>query len=265
MDLISVEKIFDNLNIDYSYPGFYNDSNFVIEESRKSDFLNNYALYVRKKSYSTEYLSKAKSVIHKIVKLFSDEVIKDGKLGRCVDSSLILSLILEKAGFWNYIVQGSVTIKCPDKYGFPPARFFSFDVTKFNAPHVWIVAAPFLIIDTTIKMQPYQKIDTSIFPDFICSDSVIPTVAKDHDIISEESAHQLFKNGYKGDLIEHFMPGYKSFFQDFPALLAMESGIEFKYVPVAFSAPTENLENNTYQINNYSAEELYEKIISELK
>lgn len=261
MSITQLKDNFRRLKIDFSSPGFYNDKKFIDEERTNNLFLEDYAFYIEKKTYEAKYLAEAESNICKIARLFSNEIKIAGLLGQCVDSAMILSLILERAGFWNYIVKGSVTIKCPERYGYPLTYFHSCDVNQFTAAHVWIVAPPFSIIDVAIKLQPYKRIDAEIIPDFICTSEFVPANAMISDLVSDELISFL---KYKGDRIEDFIPDYRNFSKKFAPIKVTSNEIEFKYIPVGIAAPSESLENNTYKINGLSANEISDKIISKL-
>lgn len=252
--------MFDTLKIDYSQPGFYNDHNFQMAERTDNNFLRNYGAFINKETFTTEYIKKANYFIPKIVKAFSVEVIKDGGLGRCVNTSIVLSQILQKNGFWNYLVKGSVTITFPPAKGIPEVRFFTIDIRNDGPPHVWLVAPPLTIIDTAIKLQPYNGFDPEILPEFICTTKHTKAVAKHNDLINEVLTDPLIRSGRKSNLIKRFMPYYPDFAIHFPAKSVSSNNIKLKYIPTAITAPIEDIDNNPYLINGLSAMELNVKI-----
>lgn len=194
----SMEQIisdFKRNKIDISKPGFYDEPNFLKVEQRNPEYLNNYARFVQEKTYSYEYLDKARKVIPLIAKELHKELLKNGRKGACINLSMVLSRILEREGFWNYIVKGSLTISFPNGSGIGDRFFWSIDHGEFSAGHAWVVAPPFGVIDLTIKQQERDSKELKYLPEFIMSEVLTPELATVEDIISPEIRQMLQAQG----------------------------------------------------------------------
>lgn len=136
------------------------------------DYLINYARFVQTQEYDEEYKKRAIKEIPFIAALINQELIRDGRQGACVDVSMALSRILEAEGFWNYIVNVSLTLAFSASSNVLNKYFWAVDPTnKSNNGHVWVAAPPFNIIDLTIRQQPYTHREKDYLPDMIISQS----------------------------------------------------------------------------------------------
>jgi len=91
--LSSLEEIHQELTdkqIPFSAPAFYDHPNFLTAEQDDSDYLRIYALFVQKRQYSEEYLRRAEEEIVLIASILYEELVRDGKLGACVDANMVL-------------------------------------------------------------------------------------------------------------------------------------------------------------------------------
>ena len=161
--MTALEKHFKKLNIDYNSIAFYDSNEFLKQEQKNNRFLELYANYVNEKKYSIEYIERAKKEIPLIAKILNQELKKDGRLGACIDISIVLSRILEKEGYWNYLTKGSLTIDFPIESKIETKYFWSVDDGEFQSGHTWVVAPPFNVIDIALRQQPYKGEEQKIF------------------------------------------------------------------------------------------------------
>jgi len=144
---------FADYQIEPLIPGFYDHQRFLRAEGVDPAFIQKYARYIESQEYDEAYLTRCRREIPEIARIVWEELIADGRLGACIDIGMILSRILEREGFWNYMVKGSLTISFPEATGHPRRRFYSWDVVAraFDAAHAWIVAPPYAIVDISSK------------------------------------------------------------------------------------------------------------------
>ena len=57
----------------------------------------------------------------------------EGRLGACIDLSMVLSRILDAEGIWNYVVKGSLTLTFPRSVQPGPIYFWPIDEGDFQA------------------------------------------------------------------------------------------------------------------------------------
>ena len=260
--MILLRKAFEKLNIDYSKIGFYDSLEFIENERLDPKFLEKYAEYVSKKDLTRDYISKAYVEIPFIAKLLNEELIKDGRLGACIDISIILTRILEKEGYWNYQTKGSLTIKFPKKSNIKTLHFWSVDFGEFNAGHSWIVAPPFTIIDLAVKQQVFKNGQEKHIPNFICSASKKTTSISDIDIISPEASAYFDLNGITKNKLLHVRNDFYEFIKKFPPIEAVDNQLILKYITTGISAPDQPLEKvATLNLNGKFGYEIYNDVI----
>jgi hypothetical protein len=262
----SIEKIisdFKKNNIDTSKPGFYDEPNFLKVEQSNPEYLNNYARFVQETCYSSEYLDEARKVIPLIVNELHKELLRDGRRGACIDLSMVLSRILEREGFWNYIVKGSLTVSFPNNSGIGDRFFWSIDHGEFSAGHAWVVAPPFGVIDLTIKQQERDSNESKYFPEFIMSEALAADAAKVEDIISPEVRQHLQSQGLtSSNMIRRVNPVLDKVLTTFKSGTVMHNNTRFKYIPVALGAPDCPLENmNGISNEGMSAIKMYTDLV----
>jgi hypothetical protein len=263
--LVDLEREFVKSSIDFSSIGFYDDPSFLKIERAQPDFLANYANYVNKRAYPPEYIQRAQIEIPFIAEILYRELVTDGRMGACVDASIALSRILEKEGFWNYIVKGSLTIEFPTKLGIANKHFWSVDVLgerKIAAAHAWVIAPPFYVVDITVSQQPYQGSEKEHIPKFICSPEFKPFEVAEIDLISSSASAIMTLEGVKGDKLIRIKNGYHDFIKTFNPCLIELNDIKFKYTTIGISAPDEPLEKvKTLKLSGKFPLEIYNDII----
>lgn len=264
----NLRREFERHVINVANPGFYDDPNFVAEEKKDVDYLNNYASFVRNRPYELPYLSKARAEIPVIAEVVHGELVADGRLGACIDVGMMLSRILEQEQYWNYQVKGSLTIDFPAKYRIRPKYFWSFDLILrgtrgFAAAHSWIVAPPYGIVDIAIKQQPYTE-GGDLLPPMVVTENLKRTELAIKDVISPE--YLAWAKAQRGlspqGVVQTDIPYLAKFERRFPPGRVTVGGLRLKYTPVGIGAPdTPFQEMNNWRVNGRLARELYVDIV----
>lgn len=259
---MNLEEEFKSKKIDFTKVGFYDSPEFINEERKDFNYLSKYAEYVLAKKYSKEYFKKAKDEIPFISKILNEELIKDGRLGACIDTSIVLSRILEKEGFWNYQTKGSLTITFPKKMKLETKYLWTVDTGEFQAGHSWIVAPPFDIIDLTVKQQSYPNKTEKHLPNYICKSGTRLKGINEIDIISPEVLIIMELQGIKSNKLYYVKEDIDNFVETFPVVEILDKGIKFKYSTMAIAAPDEPLERvSTLKLSGRLGIEIYNDII----
>jgi hypothetical protein len=147
------------LGLDTSVPGFYNTPAFVAAERVDPTILDAYAAHILSRRYAPEYLSFAEERIRRTSAFLFKELRADGRLGACVDVSLVLGQFLERQGVWNFVTSGALSLHFKDRT-VPPRTFYCFDEDPTPgavAAHVWVFAPPFHVVDLSLPLQPYDS------------------------------------------------------------------------------------------------------------
>ncbi len=158
----------DELELDRSLPGFYDQPAFLAAERTQPRLLEAYAEHVEALPLSDGYLSYARERVQATVTFLQAELAADGRNGACVDVSAAVSRFLERQGVWNYIVSGAVTIKFPAGSTVQDKHFWPIVAGPTNgeavAAHMWVRVPPYQVVDVTLAMQPYAGREASFLP-----------------------------------------------------------------------------------------------------
>ncbi|MBB6715373.1 YecA family protein [Clostridium gasigenes] len=264
-----IKEDFIKNGINIKKPGFYNELNFLGIEKAYSSYLNNYARYIQTKDYTEDYIEKARKEIPLIASLLYKELVKGGRMGACIDASMVFSKILEMEGYWNYIAKGSLTIEYPPESNIPKGYFWQYGSNqKISAGHAWIVAPPFAVIDITIKQQIYKKGEEKYLPELILEENTQIITAEVKDIISPEVIYYLKCQGLKqSEMLQYVSSEVNNILKIFPSLEVECEKSLLGYITTAFGAPIEELEHiKSLDLNGMYGIDIYkELIVPELK
>lgn len=238
---------FHNRGIPLHSPGFCDHPLFLSVERNNPHYLNHYAAFVAKQEYDASYLARAKVVIDEAASLLHKELLKNGRLGACVDISAILFRILEEKQIWSCCIKGSLTISFPRKTGINTKYFWSADHGNFVAGHAWLFAPPYTVVDISVRQQPYEHKEKAFIPQLILVAENKPTAVVVEDIVSPSMRLELLSRGVPPHLhLEAAAQFIPHIFCSIPAIdVAGLQGARLKYSPVAIHAPQEKLYNMT--------------------
>lgn len=259
-----IEKDFLKNNIKIDRVGFYDDPNFIRVEQKNSTYLNEYAKYVQLKMYDVEYLKSVRVKLPIIAELLNKELIRDGRLGACIDISSTLSRILEEEGIWNHMMFGSLSIEFPKKSGIPQKHFWSIDIKdNVRAAHAWIFVPPYHVVDLTIKQQEYKQGEEQYLPSMILSESYRDYTPTYKDLISPEAMRILAYRGIKSvDVLSRTIPQFKVFNNDFKSISTSYNETKLHYIPTSVSAPDLSfIEARNLKLSGKYGYEIYRDII----
>lgn len=235
-------------DVNTSKPGFYDDPRFIELEQQDPDTLNEYARFVRGQAYTAQYLSDARAKITNTARFIYDRLVKDGRLGACVDASMVLSRFLERQGIWNYVTKGALTISFDPKSGFGP-RYLSPIMGPENpavAGHAWVYAPPFEIVDITVSRQPYKSSESALIGGPIFADNTTVASADVNDLMDGDAidifVSQARRRPTMTDIDQHIDPGILRRIKEFGAREFSRGACRFKYVACAMGAPDLPLE-----------------------
>jgi hypothetical protein len=258
-----IRRDFEAIGIPTDNPGFYDHSQFMNQERVNADFLNHYAKFVRSQTYDLEYLAKARAAVIAAAEELHNLLVKDGRLGACIDCSMAFSRMLDKEGIWNYAVKGAVTIEFPPALRAKRFTFWPIDVDRGRGGeygHKWVSAPPFDIVDVTIKQQEYGGPHFSTIPGTILEEILNPIIPVSSEICSPPLIRDARERGIPDEEIMYFYnPRLRDFFRVFPANLISRGDLRLRYVPCAIAASDCRLEEITsLKLNGIFANEVYE-------
>jgi hypothetical protein len=245
-DIDALTQEFSKLEVPIGSPGFYDHPNFLEQEKRQSDFLELYASYVQKRYYEPDYLEYSKGVITKSAQILHQELVRDGRLGACIDASMVLSRILERKDVWNYLAKGALTMEFPPRSGIPKQFLWPIDKGEFQAAHTWLVAPPFLLVDIAIKLQPYKNNISDYLPEMVFAEVANQSRASEDELFSPYARGYYQAQGImQGMLIAEVIPWLNQFWSVFPPREIEFRNSRIKYIPTGISASDLPLEEIT--------------------
>lgn len=228
-------------HIPIDVPGFYDHPNFIKIEKQEPKYLETYAAFVKKKDYASSYLRQAEKEIPFIASLLLDELVKDGQAGACANISQVLSKILEKEGYWNYAVSGSVVINFPVSSKRLNKYFWTFDdQTNTDIGHAWCFAPPFSVIDITLRQQSYRSGEERYIPAYVFGKS-----ESDCTVSIDELCSPSFLEGraLRGIVDEEGMKCRRDFLKVFKPSILNHQETSIKYIPCGIKVAETGLEN----------------------
>jgi len=242
-----LKRDFESKGISVDNPGFCDDPKFLAEERTNPKYLNNYCAYIIERPYDAGYLSRSKVNVEKAVKIIYRALLDHGRLGACVDICGILSRILDKENIWNCCVKGSLTIDFPPASRITRKHFWAIDHGQFVAPHVWICAPPYYVVDPTIRQQAYPGKERDYLPEFVLAERGSAVDVETDDIVSPTLRALMNARGIpESRQIYVGQPDIDEVLDVFPAnRMETQFGSFLKYIPVAFTAPDAPLEKMT--------------------
>lgn len=270
MSADSPTQFLDDLGLDTSRPGFYDDPRFVAEEANQPALLELYACFIRAKRYDSDYLDRAERVIGKAATFLQTRLAETVQVGKCIDASMVLMRFLEKQGIWSYTAQGGLTAFLAMGTGIQPARFAP--IMKKGNPaltgHAWLYAPPFVVVDVTVKLQQYRHGEEEFMPSHVLAKHAEPCLFDVYDLVDADGIEAFVQlNGREPTLgdIESSQPGILEGIERFRSVEIACDAARLRYVPIGVSAPSEPLEEwKNLQIQGKYPLQLYDEFVMEL-
>jgi hypothetical protein len=260
-------KEFTAMGLSLDVPGFYDAPAFVEALHANPELLEHYAKYVAGRSYSPEYLERAERIIRQVGEIYHRELVRDGRLGACIDLSMVLSRVLDRLGVWNYVVKGALTTVYPPESGKPNGYYWPFDHSPAQAGHAWIFAPPFSVIDITLGQQPYEPSDREYFPDVVYAKGFSDVEVGIDDLCSLSIQLEMADQGQPiwNEGFFESRPELARFLREFKPTVVEHRGAEHRFIPVDVGASEWPLEEITaLELNGRLGHEIYEREIKPL-
>lgn len=260
---VRLQNEFDRKKIPTNQPGFFDHPNFVAEEKMDPAYLDQYARYVLWKKYDDEYLIRARKIIETVAKKLHEGLVRENRLGACIDTSMTMGRILDLHGIWNFVVRGALRISFPTNSGFNDFCFYPVDIedgSNRQYGHKWVFAPPFDVIDVTVKLQEYDEPFVPLLPELVLLESAAKVRGNAEDIICPLAIKQAAINGMNPQkALARFLPKYvKDFASDFSAFEAEVGSLKLKYVPIGVGGSDVPLEKiNSFVVEGRNAYQFY--------
>jgi hypothetical protein len=242
----SIRAGFLRRGIPVEKPGFYDHPAFLAFKAEDPEAMAAYARYVLDQPYTPEYLAFAENTIRIVSDILYRELLLDGRLGACIDTSMVMARVLDRLGVWNYMVNGAVTTVYPEESGLTNGYYWPVHQSEAQAGHAWVCAPPFSVVDMTIGRQPQDFHPHDYVPDYVYSKERADFPVYIDDICSEAVRAEMAVRGVPIDLEGLFRehPRLKEFFATFKGTLYSHNGALYEYIPfeiLTSAGPLESL------------------------
>jgi hypothetical protein len=261
----ALEKEFSARGIPFDRPGFYDHPAFLAAERDDPTFVKYYARYVHDRARTPDYDQNVRQVVPIVADVYHQALLQDGRLGACVDMSIILSRALEREGIWNYIVKGSLTTIYPAGGNIESHHYWSIDNGTFAAAHAWVAVPPLFVVDLTLRRQPLQPAEEEHLPPLVCDEASRIVQATLDDVVAPETQSRWTTQGMSpAEQLRARHPNEAEFMGVFPARELQFRDTILRYVPVAAGAPDLPFEDTTCILfSGRRGYEVYAKEVSE--
>lgn len=257
-----LQRSFRNRGIDSSQPAFYDFPAFRKSEDLDPRILNDYAEYVEVREYAPDYLLSARKNIEAVVHAVGTAIRADGRMGACVDASMMIGRMLDRLGVWNYVAKATLSIEFSTESRIQPIYFPDLDPTRsFAAAHAIVVAPPFGIIDVTLRQQPYPGRIREYLPDYVIANDFSDSQWEIADVMSDEAVEAAISSRMHPEIYYRKMcPEKIKMFERLKPRSIVCDGTALKYVIVGVGGFLERLEDFVaYKPSGRSAFEIFEE------
>ncbi|MCT7663540.1 hypothetical protein [Shinella kummerowiae] len=235
-----LRQIFDRLGVDCSRPGFYDDPRFLDEERRNPLFIETYAEWVLSRERTAEYDAMVRDVVPRLAALIEARVIRHNWNGACIAISGIVTKTLDRLGIWNIPMAGSASIYVGDN-----SRHFTIvddnEGVGFDTGHMWIIAPPYDVVDTTLHYQRWQgDAFQSLIPKVILADRTDIVKARVQDVVAPDIRR---RHPRDQDLHYKLFRDQRRILTMFPARSFVSGQADIRYVPAGIRVPDGPLED----------------------
>jgi hypothetical protein len=239
-----VLEAFTKRGLNVETPGFYDAPAFKQFVAQEDEAMSAYARYVLDKPHSPEYLASAERIVRTVSAALHEELVRDGRLGACIDLSMGMSRMLERLGVWNFVVNGAVTTIYPVETGLPNGYYWPIHKGEAQAGHAWVCAPPFAVVDMTIGLQPDTNQTSRHAPEFVFEKKRGPFPVYIEDLCGEDMRQELAGHGLPWSLegLCTLLPRLKPFLETFPGTLHSHGALT-EYIPVSILEPAGDLDN----------------------
>lgn len=234
-----LRRIFEQLGIDHSRPGFYDDPAFIEHERTTPGFLEAYAEYVLVRERTPEYEAMVHNVVPELSSIINARLIRHNWLGACIAITGSLTRMLDRLGIWNIPMAGSASA-----YAGAESRHFAIvdenEGAGFDTGHMWIIAPPYDVIDLTLHYQRWRGDEFQRhIPQTILARDAGTVRARAQDVVAPD-----VRRRYPPDSELHFrlFRDQKRILETFPAKKIVVGSTDIRYVPAGIRVPDGPLE-----------------------
>lgn len=236
LDHAAIDARLRELGIDTAQFGFYDQPAFMAQELRDGAFLGEYANWVASRPRTDDYDARVRAVVPKLASFVADLLKGRDMRGSCVHASSMLPPMLERMGIWSFGLKGALTMEVPSRgiwRGLATCDHRAFENAELG--HSWVMAPPFFIVDSTVKLQNLPNDPISEFmPKFVASEGGEIVAPGLKDIVSASVIAEAARYEGRADpqLHHRLEPELRGFGRIFPAREVHVDELVLRYVPI---------------------------------
>ncbi len=225
------------LGIDTTQFGFFDQPAFLEAERRDGAFLEQYASWVQTRPRTADYDARVRRIVPRLAELLADLFEREEMQRSCVHVSSMMQRILDRLGVWSFGVKGSmIAVVARENLWRGQAMRDVPDFHGAELGHAWVVAPPFVIVDGTIRLQnPVgDPMNAFIPPTVAVEDAPLIKPTLDDVVSAELQALYQKREGQLDSRLHHRLePKLNAFGRTFPSREVRFGDLALRYVPVA--------------------------------
>jgi hypothetical protein len=245
-----LQKEFSDAGISTEEPGFYEEPGFIRREHKDPTYINNYAQFVASQNYSSAYMERATQAIHVIAEELQFALKLDPNEEALAEAPLVMSRMLEREGFWSFVMRGSLTVTAPPNLGFVPFSLWSVDKiggVEKECGYQWLYAPPYDVVDILIQWPAYPYPVTQSLPKVVFGKDTETASYTPEELLSPAVLEQGKQAGESPEAcLDRCLPNFRSrFAPDLPSRIVTRGDWQLKYTPTSIAVSEESLDHLT--------------------
>ncbi len=232
--------------VDTTQLGFYDQPAFLALEKADPEYLKLCTRWLARRPLSDSYRRRAKLVVPAVAATVAELFAGSDMVASCLNGSAMLSRVLERAGIWNHVIQGSFVLRVPHEgiwRGFQTVDEQDFPGAVLG--HAWVFAPPFHVVDVTIAQQRWFDEEREFVPPMVVTTFTSRTLVELKDVVAARwrprlQGHPLWG---KRELVYEEVPELREMEIYVPSMELREGKALLRYVPVGTRWPDTDLED----------------------
>jgi hypothetical protein len=190
-DFEELDEALAGAGIDVSAFGFYDQEEFLELEKAAPRALELYARWVLGRPRDAEYDAHVRATVPRLARLVERRLGTEGCVGACLNVATMMARMLDRLKVWSFAVQGSLTVELPSRPAVGRRYFPECDLLDHEdniVGHGWLVAPPFIVVDSTLKHQRWVDLHPAIaacLPDVVAAEKGNVVRPRWFDVVSD--------------------------------------------------------------------------------
>ncbi|HEY2446044.1 MAG TPA: hypothetical protein VGI20_09930 [Rhizomicrobium sp.] len=180
----------------------------------------------------------ARQIVPRLAAIVERRLASTNGLGACVNVATMLARMLDRLAVWSFAVRGSLTIEIPSRPKVGKRYFPECDLLDHEdnvTGHGWLVAPPFLIVDSTLKHQKWVDLDpviSALLPQLVAAEDGGIIRPRWDDVVSDTliRKYNVPKSELNSELPYRFKPDLARIQESLPGRDVRSGGLSLRYI-----------------------------------